>query len=178
MLAPLLDAWTDLLALPHMRAYLTGAYAAYLLGLGGWIVLQKREPVATISWLLGLALLPYVGFIVYQWLGPQRIRRHRLRRARSRAARVVPDDGDTGPARELSRLATATTALPQTSARDVRLLIDGAAKYTALLADIAQARESIDLEYYIFLPDRTGTALRDALVARGRTRPGSGPVLE
>jgi cardiolipin synthase A/B len=168
MLAPLLDAWTDLLALPHMRAYLTGAYAAYLLGLGGWIVLQKREPVATISWLLGLALLPYVGFIVYQWLGPQRIRRHRLRRARSRAARVVPDDGDTGPARELSRLATATTALPQTSAHDVRLLIDGAAKYTALLADIAQARESIDLEYYIFLPDRTGTALRDALVARAR----------
>ena len=42
------------------------------------------------------------------------------------------------------------------------------AKYTALLADIAQARDHIDIEYYIFLPDRTGTALRDALVERAR----------
>jgi cardiolipin synthase A/B len=169
MLGLLLDAWTDLLALPHVGLYLAIGWAVYLLGLGGWIVLQKREPVATISWLLGLALLPYVGFIVYQWLGPQRIRRHRIRRARSRAARVVPEQDGHGVARELSRLATATTALPPTTARDVRLLIDGAAKYTALLADIAQARESIDLEYYIFLPDRTGTALRDALIARARS---------
>ncbi|HWI25017.1 MAG TPA: phospholipase D-like domain-containing protein, partial [Lysobacter sp.] len=168
MLGPMLDAWTDLLALPHVGLYLGIGWVVYLLGLGGWIVLQKREPVATISWLLGLALLPYVGFIVYQWLGPQRIRRHRIRRARSRAARVVTEEREPGPARELSRLATATTALPPTSARDVRLLIDGAAKYTALLADIAQARVSIDLEYYIFLPDRTGTALRDALIARAQ----------
>lgn len=163
------DAWTALLAIPHLGLYLTFGWALYLIGLGGWIVLQKREPAATISWLLGLALLPYLGFIIYHWLGPQRIVRQRLRRARSRASlpasTAVRDDPT---ARELARLGQVTTGMAPTTATDVRLLIDGGAKYSALLADIATARESIHLEYYIFYPDRTGTALRDALVERAR----------
>src|SRR5690606_32754317 len=44
----------------------------------------------------------------------------------------------------------------------------GAATYDALLAAVAEAREHVHLEYYIYLPDRTGTALRDALVERAR----------
>ena len=54
------------------------------------------------------------------------------------------------------------------SARKIRLLVDGAAKYQALLADIATASGHVHLEYYIYEPDRTGTALRDALVERAR----------
>ena len=74
------DLWTALLAIPHIGLYLTVGWALYLLWLGGWIVLQKREPAATLSWLMGLALLPWVGFVIYHWLGPQRIHRQRLRR--------------------------------------------------------------------------------------------------
>lgn len=163
------DLWNALLAIPHIGLYLTLGWALYLFWLGGWIVLQKREPAATLGWLMGLALLPYLGFVVYYWLGPQRIHRHRLRRARSRAAGLAatalpPDD----TARELARLGQATTGLAPATADSVRLLVDGAAKYTALLADVAAARRAIDLEYYIYLPDRTGTALRDALVERAR----------
>src|SRR5690606_5861635 len=78
------EAWHWLLSTPGLAAWLLGAWAAYLVLLGGWIILQKREPVATLSWLLGLALLPYLGFFIYHVFGPQRIRRQRLRRARSR----------------------------------------------------------------------------------------------
>jgi cardiolipin synthase A/B len=147
---------------------LAGGWAVYLLVLGGWIVLQKREPVATLSWLLGLALLPYLGFLIYHVFGPQKIRRHRLRRSRSRSS--LPEDplpGD-GEAAEIARMAQAATRLPTTSATDVRLLVDGKAKFTALLADIAAARRHVHLEYYIWRPDRTGAALRDALVERAR----------
>ena len=51
------DLWLDLLLIPHLGLYLGIGWGLYLVGLGGWIVLQKREPAATISWLLGLALL-------------------------------------------------------------------------------------------------------------------------
>lgn len=162
------DLWTALLAIPDIGLYLTLGWALYLFWLGGWIVLQKREPAATLGWLLGLAVLPYLGFFVYYWLGPQRIHRHRLRRARSRAALPAPPCPLGEDAIELARLGQATTGLAPATAADVRLLVDGAAKYAALLADVAAARESIDLEYYIYLPDRTGTALRDALVERAR----------
>ncbi|MBB1473266.1 cardiolipin synthase [Luteimonas sp. MC1782] len=169
MLDWLRDAWQALLAFPHLGLYLGVAWLAYLVVLGGWIILQKREPVATLSWLLGLALLPYLGLLVYHVFGPQRIHRHRLRRARSRG-NVTHGDVDAGHADgvELVRLSQATTGLPPSSARDVRLLVDGAAKYSALLADIAAARRHVHLEYYIYEPDHTGAALRDALVERAR----------
>ena len=79
---PLSELWDWLASVPHLGVYLALGWALYLLLLGGWIVLQKRAPVATLSWLLGLAALPYLGFFVYLVFGPQRIRRHRLRRAR------------------------------------------------------------------------------------------------
>jgi cardiolipin synthase len=170
MLDALRDFWTALLAVPHLKLYLTAAWAVYLLWLGSWIVLQKREPVATLSWLISLAALPYIGFFIYYLLGPQRIHRQRLRRTRAKARLPAPAEGfrPSAEAIELARLAQATTGLPPTTATAARLLIDGGAKYAALLRDVAAAREAVHLEYYIFYPDRTGTALRDALVERAR----------
>jgi cardiolipin synthase len=162
-------AWFAFEQLPHLALYLAVGWLAYLVGLGGWIVLQKREPVATLSWLLGLAALPYLGFAIYYVFGPQKIKRHRLRRSRARVG--LPDafaNAPTGEAAELQRLAASTTGLHASSATDVRLLVDGGNTYDALLDAIAGARHHVHLEYYIFCADRSGTALRDALVERAR----------
>ncbi|MCM2335723.1 MAG: cardiolipin synthase [Pseudomonas sp.] len=169
MFLSLQSLWTTVSSWPYLTALLAFGWAAYVIGLGLWIVLQKREPVATLSWLISLAALPYLGFVIYHFFGPQRIERQRLRRDRTRAALPPPPGFSPDPdAIEMARLAQAVTGLPPTTASDARLLIDGGAKYAALHEAVAAARTSIDLEYYIFLPDRTGTALRDALVARAR----------
>ncbi len=154
---------------PKIGIALLIGWVTYLVLLGGWIVLQKREPVATMSWLLGLALLPYIGFVIYHLLGPQKIHRQRLRRARSRLegdalGRDVCSTADSPDARELATLAKSATGLAPSTARDVRLLVDGAAKYDALIADIDRAQQHVHLEYYIFTPDRSGTLVRDAMV--------------
>jgi cardiolipin synthase len=163
------DGWQAFWAIPHIRAALAAGWAAYLLWLGTWIVLQKREPVATLSWLLGLAALPYIGFLVYLVFGPQKLKRHRLRRSRNRVDLPRAQEQDLGAgAEELARLGQATSHLPPSTATDVRLLQDGGATYEALLADIARAHDHVHLEYYIYAPDRTGTMLRDALVERAR----------
>ena len=47
-------------------------WAAYLVVLSGWIILQRSEPVATLGWIMALAFLPYLGFLVYYVFGPQR----------------------------------------------------------------------------------------------------------
>lgn len=149
--------------------WLLAGWLVYLVGLGLWIVLQKREPAATLAWLISLAALPYVGFLIYYVFGPQRIRRQRLRRGRARArmadAGALPAGGE---ASELARLAVAATRLPPATATRVDLLVDGGATYDALLAAIAAARDHVHVEYYIFEPDRTGRAMRDALVERAR----------
>ncbi|RYZ74006.1 MAG: cardiolipin synthase [Lysobacteraceae bacterium] len=170
MLETVHSAWNAFVSIPHLKLYLTAAWLLYLVPLCFWIVLQKREPVATLSWVLSLAMLPYAGYLIYFLLGPQKITRHRLRRHLSRldmdAHDAVSPVDDGHP--ELGQLAQATTGLPPSTATSVQLLVDGAATYDALLDAIAAASNHIHLEYYIYMPDQTGTRLRDALVERAR----------
>ena len=162
--------WASVSAIPHLGQALAAAYVVYLVLLAGYILLQKREPVATLSWILSLATLPYIGLFVFYLLGPQKIVRQRLRRGRSREgmeaySTVCPADADCT---ELARIGQATTGLPPSSATEVEWLVDGAATYAAILAAIAAAQRHVNLEYYIFEPDHAGTAVRDALVERAR----------
>lgn len=98
MLALAQGAWEWLATIPHLEALLLAAYVLYLLWIAGWIVLQKREPVATLSWVLSLAALPYLGLLIYYWLGPQRSNgsgcgagaRARAWRATAASARRMP----------------------------------------------------------------------------------------
>ncbi len=53
-------------------------------------------------------------------------------------------------------------------AESVRLLSDGSETYPAMLRAIAEAKESIAFENYIFATDRTGRMFRDALVDAAR----------
>ncbi len=170
MLATMNSAWEWIAGIPHLKAYLTAAYFAYLLWIVAWIVLQKREPAATLSWVLSLAALPYLGLLIYYLLGPQKVKRQRLRRGRSRSgmehySSVCPPDADCT---ELAKVAQATCGIPPSTATRVDWLIDGGATYEAILAAVANARDHIHLEYYIFNPDQVGTALRDALIERAR----------
>lgn len=160
---------TSLWSLPHLRAWLTLGWALYLVGLGVWIVLQKREPVATLSWLVSLAALPYLGFVIYYVFGPQRLVRHRARRDQRRGAIFKRLAAADPSARELYKLALRSTGNPPTTACAVRLLIDGSQTYPALLSAIAMARHHVHLEYYIFEPDSAGRAVLQALVERART---------
>lgn len=163
-------AWSWLIELPRLGLYLLLAWLVYMLGLSVWIVLQKREPVATLSWVMSLALLPYVGFLIYFLLGPQKIQRQRLRRGRSRSGleQFAGTPSGDSPCLELARLGQATTGLPPSTALTADWLVDGHATYEALLQAIAAAQHHVHLEYYIWNPDRTGLRLRDALAERAR----------
>lgn len=167
MPSPLRAFWDWLAGQPDFGLYLALAWLLYVFGLGIWIVLQKREPVATLSWVMSLALLPYLGFVIYFLVGPQKIQRQRLRRGRSRSGmeQFSTPDGGSGCV-ELALLGQATTGLPPSTASRAQWLVDGGAKYPALLEAIARARHHVHLEYYIWNPDRTGLSLRDALVER------------
>jgi cardiolipin synthase len=162
--------WDRIASIPHLGLYVWLAWSGYLVLLAGWIVLQKREPAATLSWVLSLAALPIIGFFIYYLLGPQRIRRQRHKRLRARVALgdSLPLAEDHGDSADLARLARATTGFAPTRSATVDLLVGGGATFDALLAAIAGAQHHVHLEYYIYEPDRTGTMIRDALVARAR----------
>ena len=155
---------------PHLEAWLVLLWIAYLIWLAGWIVLQKREPAATLSWIMSLALLPVLGLLIYHLLGPQRIHRNRLRRllARQRMAELDLSSRQAPEGDALMRLGQGSCTFPPSSSQSVQLLVGGAATFDALVAAIAQARHHVHVEYYMFDADRTGARIRDALTERAR----------
>ena len=155
---------------PHLAFWLGLAYAGYLVWLAGYIVLQKREPVATLSWIMSLAFLPVAGLVIYHLLGPTRIRRQRKRRklARSLLGELPASEGTQAEVGSLMRLAQRSSGFPPSSCVSVDLLVDGTATFDALVAAIAAAKSHVHAEYYIFEPDQTGARIRDALIERAQ----------
>jgi cardiolipin synthase len=128
--------WLDSLhpAIPHLGLALSLLWAAYILVLASWIALQKREPIATLSWLLSLALLPVLGFVIYHFLGPQRIQRQQIKRLRAKALMQgswTSNSEATAPS-PLMRLAHASTGFAPSSCTRIHLLSGGGATFDAI----------------------------------------------
>ncbi|MCL2012034.1 MAG: cardiolipin synthase [Cystobacterineae bacterium] len=160
-------------------AVLAAFEAVYLLLLVVWIVMQKRSPVATLAWIFGLALLPVLGFAIYYLFGPRRISKTRMQRLRARNwiaealdMRAASTSGHYAnippPLLPLARLGTLVAEMPVAACSQIKLLIDGAQTFEALLAAISEAKHHIHLEYYIFHPDTVGLAFIEALTERAR----------
>ncbi len=159
-------------------AALIALWIGYVISLSIVIVLQKRPPISSLSWILSLAFLPYVGFLIYFIFGPQRLKRQRLRRMRLRASlNAVAEishlknqlNGDVPVhAAQQIRLGHATTDFPVSTCHELNLLVDGAQTYETIFSAIRAAKHHVHLEYYIYEPDKIGTALRDVLIEKAR----------
>jgi cardiolipin synthase len=137
------------------------------------IVMQRRPAASTIAWLLLLVLVPIGGLIVYRLLGPLSLKRRKQRLILSK--RVV-DEGLRGlhaldahvEHHQMAMVSMGIGGTPPYRAASVDIYFDGASAYSAILAAVAEAKDHIHLEYYIWEPDTIGTRLRDALVERAR----------
>lgn len=158
---------------------LTVAEIAYLIGLGTWIVLEKRSPAATLAWILSLAAIPYAGFIIYFLIGPRRLRRRRLRHARARLKvraatelKNLPNVLTSGEfdvrARQLMILGMQAGEGMPSSCQALDILHSAAATYEAIEKAIRGATRHIHLCYYIFEKGEVGAKMRDLLAERAR----------
>jgi cardiolipin synthase len=154
---------------PQFSNHLWALWLIYIVLLCAWVLLQKREPIATLSWLLTLALLPYVGFIIYHLLGPTRIKRQSTKRLRAKSG-LMPliESNSTRNASELMKLNAKSSGFAPSSATEITLIANGADTFDSLEKAFALAEHHIHLEYYIFERDITGTRIRDALIAQAK----------
>ena len=172
-----MDWLSQYLTKDHLVAALTVVWFVYLFIVGVWILMQRGAPVSTLGWLLSMAALPVVGLVVYYFIGPQRMKRQRIKSLRARnksrvreTARRIRDAQPNPPPQlqELVALVDKTSKFPITTAVSIDLLPGGAATFDRILEDVAAARHHVHLEYYIYEPDHTGTRLRDALIERAK----------
>ncbi|HVH47212.1 MAG TPA: cardiolipin synthase [Labilithrix sp.] len=159
---------------------LTAAEIFYVVVLATWILFEKRPPVSTLAWILSLVALPYVGFVVFFFLGPRRLVRKRLRHRRARGKaraggglepRVAQRAGSTlDDARflQLERLAVGAGEPPADLCDEVEIFHDAASTYDAIESAIRAAKHHVHVAYYIFDSGRAGTRLASALMTRAK----------
>ena len=151
----------------------------WVLGMSGYILLERRPPLATVAWIISLATLPLLGLAVYYFLGPRRLHRKRRRRItartskRAKASGAAPNRnaaiealGHTGA--RLAAVAGGTEQSPPLPATDVQLYALGSEAYNAIVDAIAGAKHHVHLEYYILNDGVVAKRIRAALIERAK----------
>lgn len=140
------------------------------------VLLDNRNPVKTMAWVLVLVFLPVVGLAFYFFLG-RNTRKERLisKKGFSRLSKRPMAEyqaqealGDfTGRNQLIPFFHRVSNALPF-EGNDVQVFTDGYSMYQELFRRIAKAKHHIHLEFYIFENDAVGRLLRDLLIDKAR----------
>jgi cardiolipin synthase len=139
------------------------------------IILERRQPAATVAWVLSIALLPVVGVPLYFLVGGRRIRRHI--RAKIGAVgstessvenRVRPEDLPSPISAACGRVLTTAGAPPPVAGNRVSVVEGGEAVYEAVLGMIEGARDHIHCQFFILDVDPVGRRFIHALASRAR----------
>ena len=136
------------------------------------ITLEGREPYARAAWLFVLIALPGLGVIFYLLFGERWISNDFRNRARSAYEDVLPyapppndglglTDNPFVTCEAASRWAVAT-------GNRASIAFDSDAAIAMIVADIDAATRSVHLSVYIWLTDRNGTKVMDAICRAAR----------
>lgn len=140
------------------------------------VLLDNRNPVKTMAWVLVLVFLPVVGLAFYFFFG-RNTRKERLisKKGFSRLSKRPMAEyqaqealGDfTGRNQLIPFFHKVSNALPF-EGNDVQVFTDGYSMYQELFRRISKAKHHIHLEFYIFENDAVGRLLRDLLIDKAR----------
>jgi cardiolipin synthase len=143
-------------------------------------VIKRRLPVGVaLAWLAIILILPFVGAVLYLLVGEYRLGRRRSRElermCQERSSQVNPNrqtdwSGLGTGATMVARVAEWAVGCCPLPGNQLKLLENAEAAFPVLIEDINQARQSCDLEFYIWsvggVMDEVGAALIRA-AARG-----------
>ncbi len=148
---------------------------------------EGKRPQTAMAWLILILFLPYLGIFIYFFLGSPRIGRRRQASLEGANAKIIAGaaqaeaDGrirepDLGAAPDyvesLTDLNRSIALMPLTAGNHVQLLPDYQEAIDSMIQQIDQAKEFINVEFYIMALDEMTIPFFDALdraTARGVT---------
>ena len=148
---------------PWVSHALSVASFILTLALAGSLVRGRRQPGATIAWLLVIVLVPYLGIPLYFGLAGRKLSRTASRKSKL-IVRAEPPEGETAVERLLRNSGIAAPCV----GNQVQLLPDGVGAYEAILRIIDQAKRTLFIETFILGNDAVGAAILAALTEKAR----------
>lgn len=162
-------------------------YLGYAIFVALFLILENRSPQSTFAWLFLLLLVPGLGMVIYWFFGQGR---HAFSRERSLMRQALGDASQNRFARFLERqdavlaeLESREQSAPKrkllhliqnngngllTTRNKVEILQNASEKYPRMLEDIACAKQSIHMAYYIWDEDEFTIDLKNRLIEKAR----------
>lgn len=139
----------------------------------------KRNPVRTISWILVISLLPYIGIFFYLVFGRSYHRQKRIsNRIKKKISKISKKqainqvDLSKYPIVEknikLSTLIGKTSELGVYGNNEIDIFTEGVSLLDRMLEDISKAKDHIHAEYFIIETDETGNTFKEALIKKAQ----------
>lgn len=142
---------------------------------------RHRDPASRIAWVAVIAVLPFLGMIIYLLFGEVNIGNRRVAKMKQILEKLPaysPLDLERQHAEpevpkryhHLFDTGHSISGFEVMGGNSAELMADSEATIDAMIADINAAKEHVHLLFYIWLPDRSGTRMAEALiraVARG-----------
>ncbi len=144
------------------------------------IFVERRKLTSVISWLTVVSILPGLGFIIYLLFGSGLSIRVRSLLSKTKLYESEYDQGlkeyFSSDASKFETLENDTEIIKLCynfgnvlcPANAVKIFTNGQDKINALLEDIENAKESINIEYYIFSDDKLGKKVLNALIKKAK----------
>lgn len=140
------------------------------------VLMDNRQPVKTMAWVLVLTFMPVVGIVLYFFFG-QNTRKEKLISQHSldiltkgtmlefavQKDLKIPEEDET----LISLFKSQNRAFPFKDNK-IDIYTDGYTFFSALLKQIGAAEESIHLDTYIFEHDALGRLVADMLIAKAQ----------
>ncbi len=148
------------------------------------LIRPHRDPASRVAWIVVILALPLVGVVTYLLLGETNIGRKRVARMKQIMAGIPGVDEIPGwDAKELApelhsrhqslfRVGESISGYPPVGGNQASLMADSNAAIDAMVADIDTATHHVHLLFYIWMPDKNGAKMAEALkraAARGVT---------
>jgi cardiolipin synthase A/B len=148
------------------------------------VILENRNPVKTVSWVLLIVFLPLIGIIFYFLLG-RNYRKQKIFLKKSIkdfqnidkyfAEQVLNLKDKSNFYNEqienklgIIKLLINNNKALLTEHNRVTILNNGAATFESIIEEIKKAKNSIHLEYYIIEEDTIGNTIKDLLIQKAK----------
>ena len=139
------------------------------------VLKENRNPIRALSWVIALIFLPGVGLIFYLFFGRSlrgemmsQKNRRRLQHSFQPYGVKLQDTELKKEQKNLVMLGSQVSGYPLTFNNEVEIITDGGEKFEQLKRDLQEARQSIYLQYYIFLDDTIGSEIADILKEKAK----------
>lgn len=151
-------------------------YCITIIGVVLLVLLENRNPLKTIPWVIVLIFVPGIGLIFYYFFGQEhrrlRIITRRIYKRFLKQTKVYehPKNIKEVPSSyiPLAHLLNNSNYSAIFKGSEIAIYTNGRDKFNALLDDIKNAQNYIHFQYYIFKDDKAGYEIQKTLIEKAR----------